>query len=173
MGDYNGFTEEERAKGGAIQTWAYGKGYLVRAERCEACNVKGQEPADIVAHLEDYTEPITGSIFLCYRCHKMLHLRFRFPEAWSQYRDKVREGSYWPLATNNPRVVMRDHVTPKLDGMSPEGERGESKNRTVLDDIDDGVLHPGPRERWTDKMQSIMDNKRVYEIPTDQMSFLW
>lgn len=170
MSDYNGFTEEERAKGGAIQTWAYDKGYLKRPLECSACGIQGEIPGEIIAHLEDYTEPITGSIFLCYRCHTMVHLRYVYPEYWDGYRAYIRQGWAWPL-TRSRTVVKEDHCTMKLD-QTYDAKKGEAKERTVLDQIHDGELHPGPREEWSEKMAMIMENKRMYEIPTDQMS-LW
>ena len=170
MSDYNGFTEEERAKGGAVQTWAYDKGYLKRPLNCSACGVYGETPGEIIAHLEDYTEPIVGSIFLCYRCHTMVHLRFSFPEYWDCYRQYVRNGWHWPL-TKSRAVVKEDHCTMKLD-QTYGAVKSSPKEYTVLDQIDSGELHPGPRHEWSEKMSLIMDNKRVYGIPTDQMS-LW
>jgi len=173
MTDYNGFTGAERHKGGNIQTWAYKKGYLKRPLNCEACHVYGDVPGEIVAHLEDYTEPIKGSIFLCYRCHRMVHIRHQYPEAWYDYRKKVGGGFHWPLATNKPGQVVHDHCDNRLKGIFDAGAvSGYARGETVLDRIDDGTLHPGPREKWVEKMALIMDGKRPFFIPTDQLSFL-
>jgi hypothetical protein len=171
MSDYNGFTGEERNKGGRIQTWAYKRGFLVRPLNCTACGVYGDVPGEIIAHLEDYSEPITGAIFLCVRCHSMVHLRFSYLSAWNDYRAAVSSGAHWPLARNKWTVVDA-HCRDRLPMLGDGRVQGPPKGRTVLDDIHDGLLHPGPRSAWGEKMDRIMNNERAYEIPSDQLTLI-
>ncbi len=55
-------------------------------------------------HAEDYG-PTREAYFaalhsVCGRCHAMLHLRFRFPGRWSEYKQLVR--------THGPQPPVRD-----------------------------------------------------------------
>jgi hypothetical protein len=163
---YNGFTGPERKKGGALQTWAYSRGYLVRPENCTACRIRGVVPGEIIAHLEDYTEPIKGAIFLCYRCHRMVHLRAEWPEDWLDYITAVRNGYAWPL-TRSRREVASQHLGT-LDPLMNARKLNRRRDRTVLDDIHEGLLHPGPRSEWGDRMELIMQGKRAFWVPGSQ-----
>ena len=137
-GDYNGFTEEDQTRGGRVQSTAFGNGMLQRVWECEACGAKGSEPGEIIAHLEDYTEPIDGAIWLCYRCHTVLHDRFNNPNRWNEYRKQIREGMQYPL-TKSRSEALSGHMNPPLFVLAT---KGESRSRTILDDIHDGLLLP-------------------------------
>ena len=167
MSDYYGFTNEERVKGGRIQTWAYKVGHLVRPENCTACLAYGPTPGEIIAHLEDYTEPIAGAIFLCLRCHTMVHLRFENQTAWDRYRKAIREGYSWPLARSRWTVIA-DHVKEQQTLFPTRRPVNPERPSTILDEINDNMHHPGPREAWEEKMERIMNGERAYEIPSDQ-----
>lgn len=165
MGDYNGFTNAERVKGGRVQTWAYKREFLVRPLHCSACKVYGDTPGEIIAHLEDYTEPIKGAIFLCVRCHTMVHLRNAHLQEWNVYRSAVRSGWQWPLARGRWTVIS-DNIdsnggtTARLDSVPAQS--------TILDEIHEGLHHPGPREFWGEKMDRIMANDRAFWWPEVQ-----
>lgn len=164
MGDYNGFTNDERVKGGRIQTWAYKREFLVRPLHCSACKVFGDVPGQIIAHLEDYTEPIKGAIFLCVRCHTMVHLRAAHPEEWDTYRASVRAGLQWPLARGRWTVIS-DNIDMKGTDPTQASFQVES---TILDEIHDGKHHPGDRNYWGEKMAKIMRNERAFWFPQPQ-----
>jgi hypothetical protein len=165
VGDYNGFTNDERVKGGRIQTWAYKRGFLVRPLHCSACKIYGDVPGQIIAHLEDYTEPIKGAIFLCVRCHTMVHLREANQGQWDSYRAAIRDGWNWPLARGRWTVIA-DHVD--LNGSSRPTRDSLPVDSTILDEIHDGLHHPGGREIWDEKMNRIMNNERVFWWPQPQ-----
>ena len=88
-GWYNGFNRKERGKGAR---WA--KKHCARElDRCECC---GQMEGRIELHAEDYGEPFTvatmGAYVLCMWCHRMLHMRYRYPEGWQRYLNALRTG---------------------------------------------------------------------------------
>lgn len=152
-GNYNGFTPEDQRRGGQLQTTAYGNGMLVREWTCWGCLVEGQEPGDIIAHLEDYTNPIDGAIWLCYRCHTILHARFDHPEAWDRYRAAIRDGHQWPLTRGYQRVMGQHCYGQSLPvGLPVNPARGE----TILDQIEDGLyLPPGDADEVRKRMDLI------------------
>jgi hypothetical protein len=64
---------------------------------CEMCG----QPHGTMHHAEDYG-PTVEDYFaalhaLCGRCHAMLHLRFRFPGRWAEYKEKCRLGVQPPI----------------------------------------------------------------------------
>lgn len=81
---YNGFTQQERQRGGSIQTLLFRQGRMARPTRCRACDSGG----NIVPHLEDYRTP-EEFIALCRRCHYQIHTRFRRMESFWRYVQQV------------------------------------------------------------------------------------
>jgi hypothetical protein len=57
---------------------------------CEVCG----QTYNTMHHAEDYgptlEEYLASLHSLCGRCHAMLHLRFRFPGRWSEYKERCR-----------------------------------------------------------------------------------
>lgn len=165
-GNYNGFTPEDQKRGGQIQTTAYGNGMLVRKWECRSCRVKGKVPGDIIAHLEDYSDPIEGAIWLCYRCHTVLHARFDHPKGWDAYRTHIRMGTQWPLVNSYARVLEMHckripHQLPPL--VNPK------RVSTILDEIEEGLLYPD--EAAHDRMKQIheMGIKFFRQPPQDSL----
>ena len=65
---------------------------------CEMCG----QTKGTMHHAEDYgptvVEYFAALHSLCVRCHAMLHLRFRFPGRWAEYKQLCREGPQpWAL----------------------------------------------------------------------------
>lgn len=145
-GDYNGFTEEDQARGGQLQTTGFNNGMLVRKWECEACLISGVSPGDIIAHLEDYTEPFDAVIWLCYRCHTILHARFDYTDLWKEYRSALRNGFCWGL-TRSYGESLRTLSQKAQTQRSPREE-------TVLDLIEAGRFHPPYSEK---ELRSKMD----------------
>lgn len=150
-GDYNGFSEADQNRGGQIQTTAYGNGALVRQWWCEACLVQGCKPGDIIPHLEDYSRPIEKVIWLCYRCHTMLHARFDHPDEWDKYRTEIASGLVFPQ-TRSYRQVLSEAETGRFQFRPASGP---ARERTVLDDIHEGLLLP---EGTTEEVRARMDD---------------
>jgi hypothetical protein len=92
MNSYNGFSGEQRLRAQAWLNKEYKAGRLVRPSVCVAC---GQRQGVIDTHTEDYSFPFGPHINahgLCYRCHLILHCRFRAPRAWQSYCDSLAQG---------------------------------------------------------------------------------
>lgn len=149
-GNYNNFTPEDQKRGGQIQTVAFSNGMLVREWTCRACLVEGKVPGDIIAHLEDYTEPIDGAIWLCYRCHTVLHMRFEHQKSWDEYRRQIREGRQYKF-TKSRRLVIEDFLGNQLYLPPIVNPPRES---TILDEIEDG-LHLPDQSILREKMDRI------------------
>lgn len=97
MKSYNGFTAAERYKGLEIVKQAIADGVLKPVSECK-CSMCGQDKGIIMYHSEDYTPEIIVSqvVPLCWRCHMMLHSRFRHPKSWEQYKQEVENGAMYP-----------------------------------------------------------------------------
>ncbi len=122
MNGYNGFSPEQRNRAQAWlrEQWDAG---LARPSVCCAC---GQDQGVIDAHAEDYSEPFGPHLHqfpMCYRCHMMIHCRFRNPEAWDKYRAAIRSGiRYAPVfyrafgviaaQLNGREVPFTQHAAP-------------------------------------------------------------
>lgn len=93
MKDYNGFSAAQRRKAQAWLNRQWRSGSMTRPRICQAC---GQDQGIIDAHAEDYSEPFaagkTDQYHLCFRCHMMVHCRFRNMERWRSYRQAVAGG---------------------------------------------------------------------------------
>lgn len=101
LGSYNGHSG---AKRDAVQRYlnaSFRDGTLTRPTVCTAC---GQTEGRIDAHLENYDDP-DNFIPLCWRCHMMVHCRFRNPSAFRAYRDSLRTGSTYPNHGNFKRLM--------------------------------------------------------------------
>lgn len=114
---------------------------LVREWKCWACLIEGKVPGDIIAHLEDYSNPIDGAIWLCYRCHTVLHARFDKKHGWDSYREQVRNGIQWPLIKSYHRVLEEHYYNDRMWLPKPVNKPRQS---TILDEIDSGALYPEP-----------------------------
>lgn len=135
MKAYNGFTADQRNKAQAWLNKQWANGELKRPTHCHAC---GQTKGIIDAHAEDYSLPFeagkTDEYHLCYRCHMMVHCRYRNWTAWCQYRDNVRAGvRYAPFYSRSfPRFAAEhlDKWEPRIDvdGFTPK--------RDVLSEIE-------------------------------------
>jgi hypothetical protein len=80
LGSYNGFTGLERARSAQLTRWAMIAGVLPRQTRCSIC---GAESRSIQFHSENYYDPL-ALFAVCQSCHRLLHRRFRAPEAWTE-----------------------------------------------------------------------------------------
>ena len=99
MNPYNGFTGEQRLS-------AYEWGKLQDRPPVVSCMACGQTEGRLERHSEDYSKPYgphIGRWHLCFRCHRMLHMRFRLPNNFFQYRKLLIDGYSFPAlhGTNN------------------------------------------------------------------------
>lgn len=96
MNSYNGFTPAQRMKAYRWAKEQYDRGVRPRATECECC---GQTEGVLDRHSEDYSEPFgrdIGRFSLCYRCHMMIHCRFKNKAAWEDYKRVIRAGYRFP-----------------------------------------------------------------------------
>ena len=99
MRSYNGFSPARRMEADAWLKAGVAAGRLEPPSRCMAC---GETRGIIDYHAEDYSQPFTAeklaAIPLCFRCHMMLHARFRNPARWRRYIEQLEAGAmYRPL----------------------------------------------------------------------------
>jgi hypothetical protein len=99
---YNGFDHYQRM---AALRWLkreYAAGRRTPPVKCDAC---GQTDGLIQAHSEDYSVPHanhTGFYGVCYRCHMMIHNRFKNHKAWETYKRQIRSGLiFYPITSFN------------------------------------------------------------------------
>lgn len=106
---YNGFDPALRQR-----SWDWLKELLAEkriplAMECQAC---GQTDGAIDYHAEDYSEPFGAHIYefqFCFRCHMMIHCRFRQKQGWIEYRDAIRSGArFRPLWRYQFEVAVKD-----------------------------------------------------------------
>lgn len=86
MNSYNGFTGAQREQGDKILKEAIAKG-VIPDPMTIPCEICGQDKGIRHYHCEDYSPQniISNARCLCWRCHMMLHSRFRNAEATAQY----------------------------------------------------------------------------------------
>lgn len=134
MNPYNGFSSNER---NAALRWLNAEYAAGRRRRPTACEVCGQDHGVVDAHSEDYSRPYgphIGAHSLCFRCHMMVHCRFKNPRAWELYKLQLRNGvTFAALMTRNfPRFSV-DHLQRFGHGVAQV--RGEPRGATFLDSL--------------------------------------
>ena len=130
---YNGFDHAQRLAALAWLKGEYAAGRRTRPVRCDAC---GQTEGPIDPHSEDYSRPFgehIGKHGLCYRCHMMIHCRFKNPQAWVAYKQHVREGRIFvPIGRSFP-LFCQQSLNAKGDNVP--FTQGSMRERTLLDDL--------------------------------------
>lgn len=99
LSTYNGFGGKIREKSFRWMKREIEAGRVLPPSRCQdGC---GETRGWHDYHTEDYSRPFGPHIYayeLCFRCHMMLHSRFRQPDAWRRYIDQLEAGAaYEPL----------------------------------------------------------------------------
>ena len=117
MKSYNGFTPAERWRGLAIVKQAIKDGRLKPIEECK-CAFCGQDKGIRQYHSEDYTpEKIVDQVTpLCWRCHMMLHSRFRHPKAYERYMDEIKAGKIYPPVYRHDFKVLDENFEKVKEG---------------------------------------------------------
>lgn len=137
MNSYNGFEPVQRYR--ALR-WLKAETAAGRRHSPTVCDACGQSEGVIQAHSEDYSEPFgdhIGAYGFCYLCHMMIHCRHHDRNRWDQYRQAVREG-HQPAALKGRNWTA---VKAILSGAEPLwGEHRVVRERTVLDDIAEGII---------------------------------
>ena len=86
MNSYNGFTAYQRQKGGKLIKKAIEAGVLEDPMKC-SCVICGQDKGIRHYHNEDYSPEhiIEDAKVVCWRCHMMIHTRFKHPLSFAKY----------------------------------------------------------------------------------------
>lgn len=123
---------------------------------CEACLIR---EGQLESHREDYSlaGPL-GLITLCYRCHRVLHMRDNHLSAWEAYRAALRRGAQWH-ATRSFGIVMAQNVNGRIPGSLVNAPR----ERTILDDIHDGLYLADPLEVRQARLEALYARYRELE----------
>jgi hypothetical protein len=97
MNSYNGFTGEQREQGNKIIKKAIKDGILKPLTEVECLYCKQKEGIRHY-HNEDYTPEniISDAIPVCWRCHMMIHKRFRHPKSYEKYFAEIKKGKQYP-----------------------------------------------------------------------------
>jgi hypothetical protein len=91
MKPYNGFTHEERVRGGQLIHWFIDNSWLAKPSRC---SISGSTER-VQYHCEDYYSP-WQPYAINQQIHLALHRRFRQPDDWACIRDRYSvTGSEW------------------------------------------------------------------------------
>ncbi len=95
---YNGFGPRIRSDSFVWMKREITEGRVPPPSRCLSC---GETESHLDYHTEDYSRPFGPHVYgfeLCFRCHMMLHARFRRPTDWQRYIQALEAGAvYEPL----------------------------------------------------------------------------
>ena len=103
---YRGFPAAQRRR--ALR-WLRAAGTLPRSS-CDLCGASPGWP-----HSESYAEPFgphIGAYSLCSRCHRLVHNRVRYPQAWARLVECAREIGREAVAT----AIERGDPFPPVPG---------------------------------------------------------
>lgn len=102
---YNGFSHEDRVAGWQRSKWLQDSGALPAPSVCVICGSK----KNLEYHSETYFDPTLVQA-VCKSCHRRIHLRFRFPDAWTRWT-KEGQRPEWVTALKVDKLDLRAHMT--------------------------------------------------------------
>ncbi|MGB3795567.1 MAG: hypothetical protein WA957_04610 [Alteraurantiacibacter sp.] len=103
---YNGFTGEERRRGGQLAVWLLAACCVALPARCDICDRR--EP--LQQHNETYYH-IGRTPAICARCHKSIHLRQWQWDAWRRIVDEATiTGREWFVLLPRYGFDMAEHL---------------------------------------------------------------
>jgi hypothetical protein len=95
---YNGHGPRVRDESFAWLKAGIAEGRIPPPSRCSAC---GETRGHMDYHTEDYSRPFGPHIYaheLCFKCHMMIHSRFRMTKKWMVFVEQLENGAvYAPL----------------------------------------------------------------------------
>ena len=110
MKSYNGFSPAERIKGDKIIKQAIHDGILKPLKETK-CSICGQDKGIRHYHCEDYSEEkiLDDVVPVCWRCHMMIHSRFRHRKAFEIYMSEVKGGKRYPPVYRHNFDILEEH----------------------------------------------------------------
>jgi hypothetical protein len=122
---YNGFGPKIRDESYEWMKEEIRSGRVPPPNRCMAC---GETRGHLDYHTEDYSRPFGPHIYkypLCFRCHMMLHIRFRSPDRWHRYIAQLERGAvYEPLMHRGEigKIWLSGWMERPISWVAPRGE---------------------------------------------------
>ena len=88
---YNGFSHEQRVRLWQAVKLAIEMGLMPHPSTgtCEICQTR----TNLCYHSEDYS--VLAPRILCQRCHRLIHQRFKTPEAWQAHVTRYYQHGAW------------------------------------------------------------------------------
>ena len=122
MKSYNGFSPKERLEGDKIIKQAIKDGILKPLDEC-SCALCGQDKGIRHYHNEDYSKEnvVKDAICVCWRCHMMIHCRFKHKEAYIKYAKEIKSGKKYPPVYKNDFSILEEN------GIKYENRRNANK----------------------------------------------
>jgi hypothetical protein len=103
---YNGFSGEERRRGGQLAVWLLAAGCVALPAQCDVC--ARREPLQL--HNETYYH-VGRTPALCRRCHRAIHLRHWHWDAWRRIVDEAAtSGEEWFALTPRYGLNLAEHL---------------------------------------------------------------
>lgn len=131
-GWYNGFSPEQRARGGKFHKAQIRQG--IKPEKPTHCDGCGVTNGYLQWHSEDYSEPFgdhIGQYGLCYICHMMIHCRHKNPSKWFAYAQLIEEGGqYVPYESANWPAFRESFLLGVAE--KPEGIYGDQHPNSLI-----------------------------------------
>lgn len=94
LGDYNGFSGDQRLVADRKIKVAVELGLIPKAAKCSVC---GTTDGRMDYHNEDYSHPLQ-TVAICMKCHMALHNRHRSPgyaTSWAKRIEDHKDGTKW------------------------------------------------------------------------------
>lgn len=112
MKSYNGFTGAQRLAGDKILKQAIANG-VIKPPMEQACCLCGQDIGIRHLHCEDYSPEniVNDARCVCWRCHMMIHNRFKHPLSFAKYMIEVTMYGkrYAPVFRGNDWDTLEQH----------------------------------------------------------------
>ena len=102
--NYNGFSGEERRRGGQLAGWLQAAGCLTLASQCDICGSAGP----LAQHGEVYFD-VSRNPTLCRPCHRLIHLRFYRWNDWARlvHASSVTGAEWFALIPRHPLDIAK------------------------------------------------------------------
>ena len=109
---YNGFSPSQREHANDVQKEAIRNGIIPKPTDCR-CVICGQDKGIRHYHNEDYSEDkiLSDARVVCWRCHMMIHTRFRHPLSFAKYMIDVSlyKKCFPPVYVPNDWDILNEH----------------------------------------------------------------